>query len=522
MASITRTDPSSDRALAGPAQPDRELRFFGTIAVSIAIVAPTLAMSVTPSAVAGLMGSAVILPFLFSLAIIGFVAWGFVRLTARYASAGSVYAFTGLTLGPRSGFFSGWALLGTYTGGIAASAAVAAVFGQDVLHQLDHSFTIPWLVIAAAATIGAGLLALRPLKLVTSTLLVIECASVALILILLIIVTVRVIGGFRPYGTLHAKDVVVPHWGIGLSTIVLASIFGFAAFLGFEGAGSVGEETREPRRTIPRAIIFVIAGAGVLFVLCALVESLGFGTSHAGLAAFTSSGSALADLGRTYSGRPMAIAIGLGATASGFSAALAQVAAASRLLYAMSRDGETVSFLSRVSRRSAEPANAVVFSTGIALALLVGLFVAGVAGKSAFLYIGSFQVIVVLVAYAMTNVGAGVLVFIRERVGRGAEILLPVAAVLCLGYTLYKQVSPAPPPPFDRIPYIAIAWLVIGLLVVVVSPALARRIGVGLTRSQQVQRAAEEQERAGAHGAVPVGGSGLPDADPSGDAPRVR
>ncbi len=522
MAPVDRGDPPPDQALAGPAQPDRSLRFFGTIAVSIAIVAPTLAMSVTPSAVAGLMGSAVLLPFLFALVIIGLVAWGFMRLTARYSSAGSVYAFTGLTLGPRSGFFSGWALLGTYIGGVAASSAVAAVFGQDVIHQIDSGATISWIFIAAAVAIGSGLLALRPLKLVTTTLLCIECASVVLVLVLLVIVSVRVLGGFRPYGGVSAKDVVVPQGNLGISTIALASIFGFAAFLGFEGAGSVGEETREPRRTIPRAIMVVVIGAGIFFVACAVIESIGFGTSKNGLAAFSSSTSALADLGRTYAGRPLAIAIGLGATASGFSAALAQVAAASRLLFAMSRDGKTVPFLSRVSRGSAEPANAVLFTTGVALSLLLGFLIAGTAGRSVFLYIGSFQVIVVLVAYAMTNVGAGVLLFIREHVVRRVEVVFPLAAIACLIYTLYKQVVPAPPPPFDRIPYLALAWLVLGLLIVAASPSLARRIGSGLTESQEVQhqREADEVLEGSTLGVAAAGGPGRPVASP-GDAPRV-
>ena len=60
-----------------------------------------------------------------------FVAYAFVRLSRYFAHAGSVYAFTGVTLGPRAGFFSGWALLGTYLAfTIASTAEIGLFFGN--------------------------------------------------------------------------------------------------------------------------------------------------------------------------------------------------------------------------------------------------------------------------------------------------------------------------------------------------------------------------------------------------------
>lgn len=103
----------------------RELRFWEAIALSIAIMAPTAAMALNGTVPASLVGRAVPLAFIFATVGVIFVSWAFIRLTRNFSHAGSVYAFSGVTLGPRAGFFSGRALLGTYLAFTAASTAEA-------------------------------------------------------------------------------------------------------------------------------------------------------------------------------------------------------------------------------------------------------------------------------------------------------------------------------------------------------------------------------------------------------------
>jgi amino acid transporter len=76
-------------------------------------MAPTLAMSVTGVQAAGLLGRAAPLAYVLAGAAMILIAYGFVRLSAAYSHAGSVYAFIGKTLGPRAGFFASWMLIGT-------------------------------------------------------------------------------------------------------------------------------------------------------------------------------------------------------------------------------------------------------------------------------------------------------------------------------------------------------------------------------------------------------------------------
>src|SRR2546429_7569337 len=111
----------------------RELRFWEAVALSIGIMAPTAAMALNGVAPAGLIGRAVPLAFLFAAIAIGLTSYSFVRLTKYFNHAGSTYALAGATLGPRAGFFAGWALLATYSCLIAANIAEIGLFGRALL-----------------------------------------------------------------------------------------------------------------------------------------------------------------------------------------------------------------------------------------------------------------------------------------------------------------------------------------------------------------------------------------------------
>src|SRR3954466_8216118 len=125
----------------------RELKFVEAIALSLAIMAPTAAMALNGTAVAGLIGQAVPLAFIIATVGVLFVSYGFIRLTRHFNSAGSVFALAGATLGPRAGFFAGFALLATYVVFPVASAAEIGLFGQSFLDGIGAG-SVDWLIIA--------------------------------------------------------------------------------------------------------------------------------------------------------------------------------------------------------------------------------------------------------------------------------------------------------------------------------------------------------------------------------------
>jgi amino acid transporter len=232
----------------------RELRFWEAIALSIAIMAPTAAMALNGTVPAQLVGQAVPLAFIFATVGVIFVSYAFIRLSGFFSHAGSVYAFSGVTLGPRAGFFSGWALLGTYLAFTAASTAEAGLFGVAFFHGSGIWDGAEWLVIALVAGVLIALIAYGDIRVATRSLLGLEGISVILIVALVVVIFVKLIAGSAPQDQGFTADIFKLPSGTSLDTVATAAVFGFLSFAGFEGAAALGEETNEPRRNIPRAI----------------------------------------------------------------------------------------------------------------------------------------------------------------------------------------------------------------------------------------------------------------------------
>jgi len=175
---------------------------------------------------------------------------------------------------------------------------------------------------------------------------------------------------------------------------------------GFEGAASLGEETDNPRRDIPRAIAAAVLAMSVFYVIVMLAQTLGFGASEEGANKFASSSSPLGDLSESYVRPVMASAINVGVMVSAFASALGTATAGSRILFALCRDGFLSRRLGETSDRTGAPANALAVVMVIAVLTFVALRLGGVSAVNAFFYPATIGVLTLLVAYIMTNAGA--------------------------------------------------------------------------------------------------------------------
>src|SRR5919199_2012411 len=300
----------------------RELRFWEAIALSIGIMAPGAAMALNGTLPASLVGRAVPLAFVFASVGILFVSYAIIRLTGYFNHAGSVYALSGVTLGPRAGFFSGWALLGTYLSFTAASTAEVGLFGQAFFDSTGIWPNAEWLVISLVAAALIWFVAFGGVRVATRALLGMEGLTVTLIVIVVVVIFARVSAGTAPGGQSFTLSPFTLPSGVGFGTVALAAVFGLLSFGGFEGAASLGEETDNPRRDIPRAIATAVITMGIFYTIVMLAQSLGFGLDQAGIKAFSSSSGPLSDLSNTYIGEGMADAINFGVMVSAFASAL--------------------------------------------------------------------------------------------------------------------------------------------------------------------------------------------------------
>jgi amino acid transporter len=471
----------------------RELHFWEAIALSIGIMAPTAAMALNGAGVAALIGQAVPLAFILAAVGVMLVSYAFWRLSAHYSHAGSVYAFSGLTLGPQAGFFSGWALLGTYLAFTAASTAETGLFGVAFFEGSGIWGGAEWIVISLVAGALVAFVAYSEIRITTRTLLSIEGVSVALIVLLVVIIFIKLLAGTAPGEQGFTADIFDVPGGTSVDTVATAAVFGFLSFAGFEGAAALGEETADPKRNIPRAIAAAVLVMAAFYFVVICAQTLGYGTNAAGVKAFGSSAGPFDDLSKAYAGSALRDLINLGATVSAFASALGTATAGSRILYAMSRDGFPGAPTGLVSRRTGAPVGALVVVMAIAMTVMVVQRIVGTSAVNAFFYPGIIGVLSLLVAYMVTNLGAIKFLWIDRRRAPLWQLPIPVLGMAFLGYVIYKQVS-GQSFPYDRFPYLVLGWLVLSLVVVIAAPGLARRLGEGLARREGL--AEEEPEPA--------------------------
>lgn len=460
----------------------RKLRIWEVIALSVGFMGPVMAMALNGIGVAGLVGKSV--PFTFALAFIGtlLVGYGFIRLTGYFTHAGSVYALAGATIGPRAGFFGGFALLGTYLFFAACILGATGVFFEAWAEQFGGGElrAIPWIVVALVVSVLVVILNIRESRIVTRVLFVIGSLGVIAMLILAAVIFWKVGTGTGPVaGATIDWSTFLP--GDATTTAVLtASVFAFLSWAGFESGTSLGEETENPRRVIPRALLGAIIVAGVLYCLIMFAQTIGYGTDADGVAAFAGSNSTLTSLSTMYISREYSLLIAFIAFVVAFASVLSSTAAAARLIYALARDGFGPKRLGVAHPKTGVPTAAVYTTVVIALVLAGGIAAFGGSAFDAYYWYATIAVLCMVVAYGMTSVGVIVYVFRgRTRIPKW-EIIMPVLGLVYLAFVYAVQVI-GQETPYTYFPWIAGVWCLIGLAIIFALPKLAQRIGSRLT-----------------------------------------
>jgi len=230
-----------------------------TLAQSVSAVAPSTSPSLTIPLVFALAGNATWFVYLLAtgaILLVGFCVSRFARLSA---SPGSLYSYASDTLPPVFGVVAAWGLLLAYLA-TGASVAGGALYYAGLLSQQFFHWTPPALATLAVVCAVAGWVAYRDVKLSAELMLWIEVASVSLILIVLAVMVYRF--GFQfDLDQFRLK-------GTTISSLGPALVLAMFSFVGFESATTLGNEAREPLRTIPRAVIQCAILAGVFFMLC--------------------------------------------------------------------------------------------------------------------------------------------------------------------------------------------------------------------------------------------------------------
>jgi basic amino acid/polyamine antiporter, APA family len=365
-------------------------------------------------------GPAVIWSFVLAGTVAGFTAICYAELASAVPVSGSSYSYAYATLGELPAVGVAACLLLEY--GVSA-AAVAVGWSQYVNEFLNNVFSYTLPENLSNAPQQGGILNLPAVVLVLlCTLLLIRGASEsAKVNAIMVLIKIGVLVMFIVIGLAGwSSDNLHPFAPHGLHGITSAAGIIFFSYIGLDAVSTAGEEVKNPRRTMPLAILIALVTVTTLYILVTLVAVAAqpytkFKGQEAGLAAI------LEDVtGSTWP----ATVLAAGAIISIFSVTLVVLYGQTRILFAMSRDGMLPSLFHRVNPRTLTPVPNTIIVASI-IAILAGLIPIN--------FLAEMTSIGTLVAFTVVSIGVMVLRQTHPELPRGFKVpLYPVTPILSI------------------------------------------------------------------------------------------
>ncbi len=305
--------------------------------------------------ITGLAGDHAPLAFLLAGFIAGLTGLSYACLASVYPRAAGEAFFVTTGIGRTAGRFAG---IGVVITAIISSAVIAVAFAG----YLGAVVAIPQaLAIVSVVLVLGGIawLGVRESVIFAAVITVLEVGT----LIIIAIAGAPLLGEAKAWSWI----VSLPHGGLGWSAVFAASLVAFFAFIGFEDIENMAEETINPHRNLPLAIILTLGITIVIYVSISMIA-----TALPDRAAMTESSAPLAVLFHKltgFSGTPVAVL----ATIAMINGILVQIVMASRVLYGMSRERLIPGWFAVLDRKRRTPGRAIMLITGIILALALTL-----------------------------------------------------------------------------------------------------------------------------------------------------
>ncbi|MFT4265131.1 MAG: APC family permease [Nocardioides sp.] len=380
--------------------------------------------------------------YLVALVAMLFTAASYGRMAVAYPMSGSAYTYVSRTIDPRAGFLVGWAILLDY---LFLPMVIWLIGGAYLDAQYpDVPFWV-WIVGFIALTSALNVLGIKTADRANFALMAMQI----LVLVLFVALSIGSVVGDHGAGGLISST---PFVGVGatFSEITAGAAIAGYCFLGFDAVSTLSEETIEPKRTVPRAILLVALLGGLIFVAVSYTTQL----VHPG-GTFADSSSAAHDIALTVGGNLFGAIFLAGLVIAQFASGLAAQASASRLIYAMARDRVLPAWLFgrlHAIYRTPVAAIAAVGAVGV-LAIFLD-----VATSTSFINFGAFT------AFTMVNVSA-IVHLLRHRDERDGTVAarswsalaVPVVGAAVTLYLLAQLDSHAI--------VLGLSWLAVGLLV---------------------------------------------------------
>lgn len=425
------------------------------LAQSFAVIAPTTVPAAVLSFVFAFSGNATWLSYLLGMIGLVFVSININQFARRSASPGSLYSYIVKGLGPTVGVLCGWSLILAYLFTGMSTLCGFAIFGQKLLGGIGIHTHI--LTLFAVGTVVAWYVAYKDIKLSAKMMLLIEGVSIGLILLLGLIIWMH--KGFAIDPAQLTLQGATPG-GVAMGIVLV--VFSFS---GFESSTTLGDEAKNPLRSIPKSVIQSTLLAGILFISMAYIEVLGFSGTGVNLGENEAPLDFLAhQAGVDFLG----VVISLGALLSFFACTLGCINPTARVFFLMARHGLFPDFLGAAHSSNLTPHTAIALSSMLTFLVPAAVHLFGVTAFDSQGYFGTICTLGFLLVYILVSIAAPVYLYRLQKLrlrdvvfsvlGVGF-MLLPIAGTVGIpGSSMF----PPPEAPYNVFPYLFLLYLAAG------------------------------------------------------------
>jgi len=468
---VNETAPGSAAGLRANAIGLREVLF-----QSITGMAPAAAVTASIPAGAGFAGGSMPLAVLIALVACLLSASSIGLLAREMPAAGSLATYAARGIHPAAGFLVAW---GYILVEILIPPLVLFQLGFTVAGTLNSYWSgypanlwWPWALLGAVIVLVAGYFGVRTSARMGTILGVFEIA-VLLVLGVFFIVHAGGHNSLKVFGDGYTASSYK-----GISGVIAGSIYTVLAFGGFEGSAPLAEESKNPRKTVQKAVLLSTLGIGIFYVFTSYAVDVAFGPGK--FATFTINSSSAA----SWQGMAKDLYglfwffVFLAVVNSTVANANAGVNGASRMSYAMGRIKVLPKALASVNARHRSPVAAIATTFVATCAIVLGLGL-GYGPENAFSMVGTGIVLVLIAVYVLMNVACiGYFAHARNRNGARWNVFLhlivPVLGIVVFvpawltaaGITVFSFVAPLTPPVSYMAPGVG-GFMIVGIIYLV-------------------------------------------------------
>ncbi|PNG43884.1 amino acid permease [Pseudomonas asplenii] len=425
----------------------RTLSLGSVVLFGIAYMTPIIVLGtfgILAQSTAGMVPAA----YLAALVAMFFTAMSYGRMAAAFPVAGSAYSYVRKAISPKLGFIAGWAVLLDYLFLPMAIWLIGAAYLASAFPSIPQWI---WVLAFIGITSAINIIGLKLANGINALLMLVQF----LVLIAFVALCVHYIGG----------DASTPLWSIKpffngdmqMPLIMSGAAIACYSFLGFDAVSTLTEETRDPRRTIPRAIMLITLIGGLIFVGVSYFVQIAHPSFQ-----FDSVDSAAYEIARNIGGDLFVSIFLIGLIVGQFASGLSAQASGSRLLFAMGRDGVLPkSFFGTLHARFGTPVNSILLCAVVALLALK----LDVTTSTSFINFGAF------LAFSLVNLSVIFHYWIGgEKKGLRELVLFLLFPFIGLVADLWLMVS------LDHLAiYLGLSWLAIGVVYLAVLTGGFRR-----------------------------------------------